>query len=321
MAAPRPAKDLKFTDPRAKLLREAKQEKTKRLADEMRKKARQQAADKKPRPAKDIQKGDMRSQFLKQAKADAKTRARDLAKTKAAAVVKPQASSVKLGDVARGVAARTLGAAGFYFGDTFGKGDLNRGEREFIAREKAAWKAKQSRTGMNSPTPANSGAPAKIRKDEPRMAAGTITGPYDQKRKAAGTYTAPYEPKRGAAGTYTKPYDEKRSAAGTYTKPYDKKPASAASGAPPKPKQKPASDKSSQSGKMTSFQRMKARQFEKEGVAGRSMSRSAAQKKAVEMPGSRKPSLFGTKKAEKPAGKSKSERAAAFRALMQGRAK
>jgi hypothetical protein len=80
----------------------------------------------------------------------------------------------------------------------------------------------------------------------------------------------------------------KRKAAGTYTKSYDKKPASAApaaSGGAPKPKQKPAraaSDKSSQAGKMNSFQRMKARQFEKEGVAGRSMTAAQAKRKASE---------------------------------------
>jgi hypothetical protein len=111
--------------------------------------------------------------------------------------------------------------------------------------------------------------------------------------------------------------------------------APAASGAPPKPKLRPvaATDKSSQSGKMTSFQRMKARQFEKEGVAGRSMSRSAAQKKAVETSGTPKMSGLlsklssGTKKAaapkkmDKPAGKSKSELAAWFRSKRQGLAK
>jgi len=87
-------------------------------------------------------------------------------------------------------------------------------------------------------------------------------------------------------------------------------------------------DKSSQAGKMTNFQRMKARQFEKEGVAGRSMTSAAAKRKAVEKTGGMDTSslkakipFFGTKKADKPAGRSKSERAAAFRALMQGRAK
>jgi len=121
----------------------------------------------------------------------------------------------------------------------------------------------------------------------------------------------PYDPKdsakvaalrkkdtRKAAGTVTEPYEPKRKAAGTITAPYDKKPVSAASGAPPKPKMKPArvaSDKSSQSGKMTNFQRMKARQFEKEGVAGRSMTRSAAQKKAMEKSGGPKVSLASMK--------------------------
>ncbi len=108
--------------------------------------------------------------------------------------------------------------------------------------------------------------------------------------------------------------------------------APAASEGPPKPKMRPASDKSSQAGKMTNFQRMKARQFEKEGVAGRSMTSAAAKRKAVEKTGGMdisglkaKIPFFGTKKADKPdakpAGKSKSELAAWFKAKRQGLAK
>ena len=65
----------------------------------------------------------------------------------------------------------------------------------------------------------------------------------------------------------------------------------------PKPKDKPAraaSDKSSQSGKMSSFQRVRARQLEKEGYAGRSMTREAAKKKAMEKTGGLR-SLFRSK--------------------------
>lgn len=65
---PRPAKDVKPTGERAKFLQEAKQRKTKALAEDMRRKAKAQAADKKVRPAKDIKKGDSRSEFLKKAK-------------------------------------------------------------------------------------------------------------------------------------------------------------------------------------------------------------------------------------------------------------
>lgn len=174
----------------------------------------------------------------------------------------------------------------------------------------------RSAQSMKNPTsrpydPADSAKVAALRKKDARKAAGTVTEPYEPKRKAAGTITAPYDKKPVSA-------------------------APAASGAPPKPKVKPArvaSDKSSQSGKMTSFQRMKARQFEKEGVAGRSMTRSAAQKKAMEKVGAPKMSGLlsklssGTKKAaapkkvDKPAGKSKSELAAWFRSKRQGLAK
>jgi hypothetical protein len=144
-------------------------------------------------------------------------------------------------------------------------------------------------------------------------ATAAITGTYyatkkdSEPRKAfggarperTGSYPASSRSSAGARPERPGSYPAaKRKAAGTYTKSYDKKPASAASGGAPKPKQKPArvaSDKSSQSGKMTSFQRMKARQFEKEGVAGRSMTRSAAQKKAMEKSGGPKISLASMK--------------------------
>ena len=80
--------------------------------------------------------------------------------------------------------------------------------------------------------------------------------------------------------------------------------------APPKPKLKPerkavgvASDKSRLAPKMTNFQRMKARQFEKEGVAGRSMTAAQAKRKATEKGSSiadlRK--LFGLSRVQKAA--------------------
>lgn len=99
-----------------------------------------------------------------------------------------------------------------------------------------------------------------------------------EKRKAAGTYTASYEPKRKAAGTYTESYDVKTP---TGKSPKAKSPAPKSEAKP----RKAASDKSRVAGKLTSFQRMKARQFEKEGVAGRSMTRAAAQREATRKAG------------------------------------
>lgn len=75
MAAPRPAKDIKPTDARARLLKKLQQDKLRKDAEGFRKKAKAQAADKKIRPAKDIKAGDMRSKALKEAKNIAKTRA------------------------------------------------------------------------------------------------------------------------------------------------------------------------------------------------------------------------------------------------------
>lgn len=118
-------------------------------------------------------------------------------------------------------------------------------------------------------------------------AAGTKETPKkDEGRKTFGS--------RFSGPTSKRPADkaEPRKAAGTYTKSYDVK--------PPKPKVKPvtgasgssagdkkaaaATDKSRTAGKMTAFQRQKARQFEKEGFAGRSMTRAQAQRKATEKP-------------------------------------
>ena len=149
------------------------------------------------------------------------------------------------------------------------------------------------------------------------------------RRKGAGTVTAPYEPERKAAATVTAPYEPKRKAAGTRTKSSDAKPAQSKSFTIPGIKAGRAD--AVNAGKMTSFQRMKARQFEKEGVAGRSMTRAAAQKKAVEKVGDsfgfKMPkvslAIIGISKkklADKPvyAGKTKSQLAAEFRAKQQG---
>ena len=104
--APRPAKDVKPTDMRSQFLKDAKTAKTKRLAEDMRKKAKAQAADKKVRPAKDITKGDMRSTFLKDAKAG---------NIKA----KPPAPKPGIGSAARVGAARLTGVAGFLLDPSF----------------------------------------------------------------------------------------------------------------------------------------------------------------------------------------------------------
>ena len=97
----------------------------------------------------------------------------------------------------------------------------------------------------------------------------------------------------------------KRKASGTYTKPSDVKEPSKTEGSKSAPGKtdKKASDKSRLAPKMTNFQRMKARQFEKEGVAGRSMTAAQAKRKATEKGSSiadlRK--LFGLSRVQKAA--------------------
>jgi hypothetical protein len=62
---------------------------------------------------------------------------------------------------------------------------LNKGEREFMAREKAAWKAKQSRVAVDSPARKASGS---ARPETP--------GSYPAaRRKASGTHTKSYDVK------------------------------------------------------------------------------------------------------------------------------
>jgi len=305
MAAPRPAKDLKPTDERAKLLKKMQQDKTKRLAEDMRKKAREQAASKKVQPAKDVDhrrtKTSDRAKFLREAK-------KGNIKAAPAPKAGPSLGS-RVGSALKYGAGVGATAAGFYFGDTFGKGDLNRGEKEFMEtiKRKAGKGYGDKPVGPFKPM-ASGGA----RPERP--------GSYPAASRSAGG-ARPETP-----GSYPA---AKRQAAGTYTKSYDVAPKKAV-GAPKTEAStaKTATDKSRVGGGMTNFQRMKARQFEKEGVAGRSMTSAAAQKRATEKTGGMdmsgikaKISIFGTKKAEKPAEKSKSERAAAFRALMQGRAK
>lgn len=86
---------------------------------------------------------------------------------------------------------------------------------------------------------------------------------------------------------------------------------------------KAAGDKSRVAKKMTNFERMKQRQYEKEGVGGRSVTAEGARKRVVEER-KYKP-LAGLKSASLRSGSSgnsnRSKLAAAFRKKMQGRAK
>lgn len=86
----------------------------------------------------------------------------------------------------------------------------------------------------------------------------------------------------------------KRKAAATYTEPYDVKEPSKTEGSKSAPGKtdKKASDKSRLAPKMTNYQRMQARQLEKEGYAGRSLTRAQAQKMAGAKSGANTTSLM-----------------------------
>lgn len=104
-----------------------------------------------------------------------------------------------------------------------------------------------------------------------------------------------------------------RKASGTYTASYDAKEAPKAKSETPKVKSatiKTATDKSRIAPKMTNYQRMQAKQLEKEGYAGRSLTRAQAQKMAGAKSASNTSSLmslFGIskKKTETPKATSK----------------
>jgi hypothetical protein len=309
MAAPRPASDLKPTDERAKLLKKLKQDKLRADAEKLRQQAKEQAASKKVQPAKDVDhrrtRTSSRAEFLREAKKGnikaAKMPAADLKPGDARSKFLKSAQdgtikAAKGSSLGRAIVKKipVVGTAAGFIADAT---PLNKGETEFMEmiKKKAGKGYGDKPVGPFRPT-------------ETRRTFGGARperpGSYPKaNRQAAGTVTAPYEPKRGTAGTYTQAYDVKT-----------KKAAPAATAAP-----KAASDKSRAAPKMTSFQRMKARQFEKEGVAGRSMTRSAAQKKAMERSGGFA-SLFSRKPASKPmsAGKTKAQLAAEFRAKQQG---
>ena len=102
---PRAAADLKPTDLRSQMLREAQQDKLRKDADKFRKAAKDQAADKKVRPAKDIQKGDARSKFLKDVKSGEIKAA--TSEAKAATTSGSRASSYAKGAAGRLLPART----------------------------------------------------------------------------------------------------------------------------------------------------------------------------------------------------------------------
>lgn len=270
---PRAAADLKPTDLRAQILRNAQQDKLRKDADKFRKAAKEQAADKKIRPAKDIKKGDARSKFLKDVKSG---------KIKAATPATKAGTSVgsRVSSFAKGAAGRALGAAGFYFGDTFGKSDLNRGETEFMEMIK-----KKAGKGYG---------------DKPVGPFKPDSKPSVAVRKASGTYTSPYDvkeaPKSEAAKSgfgsriseraklerlrATRAALDKKPAESPYIPKPTPKPQDAVAKSAEEKTVKTASDKSRLAPKLTNYQRMQAKQFEKEGYAGRSLTRAQSQKLA-----------------------------------------
>lgn len=250
------------------------QKKTKEIADEMRKKARKQASSKKEGPAKDVDlrrtKTSSRADFLRQAKkgnvkAATKFPAADLKPRDARSKFLKAAQEGKISakpssSFAKGVLKKipVVGTAAGFIADA---SPLNAGEEEFLATVKRK-AGKGYGAAPVGPFKPKAGTKVAGRKEYPGSNIGNRA-----LRSASGTYTESYEPKRKASGTYTASYDVK------------------AKSEAPKAERKAAgaaTDKSRLAPKMTAFQRQKARQFEKEGVAGRSMTAAQAKRKASE---------------------------------------
>jgi hypothetical protein len=150
-------------------------------------------------------------------------------------------------------------------------------------------------------------------------ALGYALSPSAKKSQAAGEGSsgAP-KPAAGARpGESTKGYGKAKGS---------NKPATGGKGESAKPKA--AGDKSRLSGKkMTNFERMKARQYEKEGYGGRAMTGERARAQVVKERGYKVSDLFKRKSSgSKPSGKSfdgrfKSDAAKRFAKLRQGRSK
>lgn len=206
----------------------------------------------------------------------------------------------KASRLARGAAGLGAATGSFYFGDTFSSktgNQANYGEKEALAK------------GLGPLMKGNA------KYDKP-------IGPKRPDTFSSKTDREP-GPKRGTAGTYTKSYDVKPKAPS----------ASVSSVAAPKK----AGDKSTQASKakpssvtgtpakpMTNFERMKARQYEKEGYGGRSMTSAGAKAQVEKERGYKLPTgrlTFGSK-AKSDSGASKAVKqgsTSTFASKMQGR--
>lgn len=260
------------------------------------KESKPQADDKKVRPAKDITKGGARSKFLGGAK--------DVAARSSAGF-----------SVAKGIIKKmpVVGTAAGFIADA---SPLNTGEREFLAdvKRKAGKGYGDKPVGPFKPSDSRSFSKKSETKnwDKSYRNLGAINGKVpvaatpDQRKKLDEMYRS--SKARVSESSKLERLRATRAALGKESK--GGAPKGSTDATPPKPKLKPernavgvASDKSRLAPKMTNFQRMKARQFEKEGVAGRSMTAAQAKRKATEKGSSiadlRK--LFGLSRVQKAA--------------------
>ena len=280
---PRAAADLKPTDLRSQMLRDAQQDKLRKDADKLRETAKEQAADKKVRRAKDVDlrktRSSSRASFVRDAKKAAASVPRAAADLKPGDMrstflekAKSAASEARGGSTAAKGFLKKLPVVGTAIGFIADASPLNKGETEFMEmiKKKAGKGYGDKPVGPFKPAAKTTIAG---RKEYP----GSNTG-NRAVRKAAGTYTASYDVKEAPKAKSETPKEKSATV-------------------------KTASDKSRLSSKMTNFQRMKARQFEKEGVAGRSMTAAQAKRKATEKGSSiadlRK--LFGLSRVQKAA--------------------
>lgn len=181
MAAPRPAKDLKPTDARARLLKKMQQDKLRRDAKQFNKQAKAQAADKKVRPASDIDhrktRTDSRAKFLRQAKTG---------KIKAATTPTSAASKAGLlGKAAKKIP--VVGAAIGFIADAGPAGSAQERSWERRNTEQRRMKGKVSGSAMGSFSPKQ--AANKPLMPKVSMAGGGVNNPPAKTTTSSGSYS------------------------------------------------------------------------------------------------------------------------------------
>jgi len=202
------------------------------------------------------------------------------------AVSKSEGMLDKAKRIAKGPIGLGAAAAGFYFGDTFSSktgNQANYGEQAWIDDKKNRGPLMKGNTPNTFSKSGPIAAAKEMRKGAPRQIAAVKAELDDRKKTTTNALTAP-KSKQNSTVADTSPENKKsNSVGGTKNGPFKsdfakkslqgRKPG-ASSPVAGKPSGKSSVSKAP--GKMTNFERQKARQYEKEGYGGRSLTSSGA---------------------------------------------